>query len=589
MQGNGADAAKGKDMNNTSDRLVWVKNEFDRIATQGVLGDPTGTAAFGYLRVSSTGQAEEGRSGFPRQLLHVHEKAYQLHLSIPWELVFFDDHTGFEFRDRPALTRLRELVRSPQRPADTLVIENIDRLSREATWHQGFLLEEFEKEQNVHIHFWKELPSKLERVVYGTVAQDRMLTDLERMAMGNIHKAKSGRVTARTAAYGYKIVNGQGGDENAKKDSHYAFNEPEAAIMRQIYRWLIEDHATLLWISKTLVERGVKAPKRSRTWEPSTLQMLLKNPIYKGEFYAHRKMEVKEIDNKTGKTVKRRKLRPQSEWILVRVPALVSAEMWQEAQRVVSGNKTKSVRNSKQQYLLGGLLYCADCKTIKMSSSIKYTSRTTRQGSAQYEMTFYRCNNRTRAKHIAHAMGYQCAMPQITSKVLDALVWNTVVQTLLNRERLEEGMARYFSEQRIETTKEEIAFVQAQLTELELEDEKLYQAYIADVFDAQEYAEKRHGIKGRRQSLEEEKLKLQHKLSHQSDRDEQKAQILSTVDRLKKRAEEQLPFELKRNILTTVIDKIVVNTREEWFEIEGAISGKFDFVPAGRGSSRRSG
>src|SRR5215212_3799639 len=148
-------------------RLQWVKDEFDRIAVNGVLGDPDGKPAYAYLRVSSTGQAEEGRSGFPRQLLHVHEKAHQLHLCITWELVFFDDHTGFEFRDRPALTALRELIRSLVRPADELVIENLDRLSREASWHQGYLLEEFEKDYKVRVHFWKELPSKLERVVYG--------------------------------------------------------------------------------------------------------------------------------------------------------------------------------------------------------------------------------------------------------------------------------------------------------------------------------------------------------------------------------------------------------------------------------------
>src|SRR5690348_10943797 len=110
-------------MKSVPERLQWVKDEFDRIAVGGLLGDPDGKSAYAYLRVSSQGQAEEGRSGFPRQLLHVHEKALQLHLCITWELVFFDDHTGFEFRDRPALGSLRELVRSIVRPADDLVIE----------------------------------------------------------------------------------------------------------------------------------------------------------------------------------------------------------------------------------------------------------------------------------------------------------------------------------------------------------------------------------------------------------------------------------------------------------------------------------
>jgi hypothetical protein len=48
------------------------------------------------------------------------------------------------------------------------------------------------------------------------------------------------------------------------------------------------------------------------------------------------------------------------------------------------------------------------------------------------------------------------------------------------------------------------------------------------------------------------------------------------------RASEKLPFDLKRKIMLKVVDKIMVNTREEWFEIEGVISDKFDIDPAGR-------
>ena len=171
-------------------------------------------------------------------------------------------------------------------------------------------------------------------------------------------------------------------------------------------------------------------------------------------------------------------------------------------------------------------------------------------------------------------------MPQISSKRLDDLVWNTVITALLDRTRLEEGMERYFSRQKQETTKDELVFVQTQLTQLELEDEKLYQAYVAGAFEADEYAVKRRGLWERKKRLEDEKEKLQKRFAQQSSREEQKQQILASVDELRRRADEELPFELKRKILLRVVDKVIVNTREEWFELEGAISGKFDFIPA---------
>jgi hypothetical protein len=114
----------------------------------------------------------------------------------------------------------------------------------------------------------------------------------------------------------------------------------------------------------------------------------------------------------------------------------------------------------------------------------------------------------------------------------------------------------------------------------------LYQAYKAKAFDAGEFAAKRHTLKERRQYLETEKEKLLKKLSQQNSNEEHKGQILDTVEELKRRASTELPFELKRKILLKVVEKITVNTREEWFELEGAISGKFDFTSAGQTTPR---
>ena len=55
----------------------FFKTEFDALASNGVIGHPQGQPAFGYLRVSSAGQADEGRSGLPRQMMHIHEVAFE--------------------------------------------------------------------------------------------------------------------------------------------------------------------------------------------------------------------------------------------------------------------------------------------------------------------------------------------------------------------------------------------------------------------------------------------------------------------------------------------------------------------------------
>ncbi len=564
-------------------RFKWVKEDFDRIAFHGMLGDPGGAPGMAYLRVSSAGQAEEGRSGFPRQLLHVHEKAQQVHVAIPWELVFFDDHTGFEFRERPALTKLRSLSKSTNKPSNDLVIENLDRLSREATWHQGFLLDEFEKDCKIHVHFWKELGSKLERAVYGTVAQDRMLTDLERMATGNLIKAKSGRVTARTAAFGYKLVNSNGGVENAKKDTHYGIDEQQADIVRDIYCWVVEQRLTLTEVSKRLTKMGVQPPKKSQNWDPSLLHAIVTNSVYKGEFYAHRYVQVKRISQLTGREVIHKIERPREEGISVAVPPLVSAEIWAAAGQELTNNRSRSMRNSKADYLLVGFLHCADCGA-RMSSGAKHHDKLTRRGPKTYHFTYYRCTTQQRPKHIVEQLGIHCSMPQASRQRIDDMIWHSVVNVLFDRKRLEDGIERYLARQNPDTAREEIAYVRSRITDADLEDSKLYEAYVSGAFDAEEYSQKRWELKQKKKGLETQMEELQAMLSQLAGQAQRKKSILSTVHDLKQRAQSDLPFALKRKIVMMVVDKITLNTREEWFEIEGALYGRFDFNSTGRGS-----
>ena len=136
--------------------------------------------------------------------------------------------------DRPAFTRLRYEIRSHPR-ARHLIVEEIDRLSRNADWHQGFLLNEFFK-RNIEVHFFNRPGSELERYIRGYMAQEAMKKELERMRLGKIYKAMDGRVTSSRAAYGYEISH--------PKDSHYVLKQDEASVVKMVYDWMTQDRLT---------------------------------------------------------------------------------------------------------------------------------------------------------------------------------------------------------------------------------------------------------------------------------------------------------------------------------------------------------
>ncbi len=100
------------------------------VAPQGYLGVAGGEPGYAYGRVSGDEQADSG-SGLERQLANISEVAAKNNIFIPVEMIFLDDHSGFEFDDRPALTELRREYMKPRRRANVIVMEYLDRLSRQ--------------------------------------------------------------------------------------------------------------------------------------------------------------------------------------------------------------------------------------------------------------------------------------------------------------------------------------------------------------------------------------------------------------------------------------------------------------------------
>jgi site-specific DNA recombinase len=549
----------------------FFKTEFDKWAVDGFIGHPNGAPAYAYLRVSSDEQGEEGRSGLPRQIEHVHQKAYQEGCRITWEMVFADDYSGFEL-ERPELSSLRRELRLDTRRAGIVVMEHLDRLSRNADWHQGFLLDEM-KQLRVAPLFWKSFHSRIERAVMGAISQEGMEQTKQRMIEGMLHKARDGRVTARVAAYGYRLVDEHGREsERAKRFTYYAIREDEAAIMRRIYQQ-VAGGTTLRSIGAQLTERGITPPKRSKRWEPTLITTLVKNPVYKGEFIARRWMDVKiqkpSKDGLSMRTVKHRQERPEEEWIRVPVPAIVDAGTWQAANDMLAKNKAMARRNAKEPYLLTGLVKCATCGF----SYTGVTNRTSHGKRREQPYRGYRCPNaHVRARHNRQ----DCDQGYIAAPVLDDAVWEIVCKSLLEPESLIHALeAEMLGEQNAHLERQ-IAYLERELALMADADEKLYRAYMADVFDEQEYAARRMMLKEERATLTTELASLRPQVTTRAQFEERKALIIEFAERVRRlNVRLDVPFENKQRIIKMVVNRIVLNVREQCFRVEGVVKGAF--------------
>ncbi|MCC7452321.1 MAG: recombinase family protein [Anaerolineae bacterium] len=353
----------------------FFKPIFDALATNGYIGDPQGRPAYCYLRVSTTEQADEGRSGLPRQIEHVHEVAFSQGYRIAWDMVYTDDDSGFEYEQRRQLTVLRDAYKSSNRRASVIIMEHLDRLSRNAEWHQGYLLDELSRYHMLPV-FWKAYSSRIERTVLGIMAQESAERTREITTAGIRLKAKNGRITARWPAYGYKFVDSNGEEGwKAKRDTHYAIQEEPSQIVLLIFTLIALKGYSLRSVVAHLTKRYLP-PRHAKRWYVNVVKEIIRNPVYKGEYIANRARSVKtQITTMDGRIITRnvRVPQPESEWVRIPVPPIVSPEIWAQANAMLERNRETASRNAKRQYLLSGLLYCAQCgrKWIGCKSSNK--------------------------------------------------------------------------------------------------------------------------------------------------------------------------------------------------------------------------
>lgn len=128
----------------------------------------------------------------------------------------------------------------------------------------------------------------------------------------------------------------------------------------------------------------------------------------------------------------------------------------------------------------------------------------------------------------------------------------------------------------------QISFLQKQIRELSVEDEKLYRAYLADVFDEQEYAARRNHLKERNVMLDGELSKLRDRQISKDEIEADKKMILTIAEQMKASGVAlDAPFELKKRITQMVVDHVIIDVANQSFELEGQIRGTFFFDEEG--------
>lgn len=497
------------------------------------------TKAAIYVRVSTTNQEEEGTSLASQERL-----CREFATDHEWEVVrvFQDVYTASEYRERPGLSGMRELVRL--KAVDIVLCYALDRLSRNQT-HVAVLMDELEHHgvqlSLVTEEFENTATGKFLQSARAFAAELEREKIKERQIRGKRERALSGKLhRAGVDPFGYVRVPGSQGEIVRE------VVETEAVVVREMYDRIVAGQS-LRHVTAWLNEQGIPSPAVRRNiktrdtaiWGKSQVRRILTNPMYKGEAYAWRHRA-----GKRGSNVNR----PQEEWIRLPdgiVPAIVEPAVWAAVQERLASNSGATTRNQKNPYLLRGMIFCANCGA-RMWSDREKDYRT------------YRCSSR-------QLRSGPCGGSRVRADEIEADVWSQAVALLTEPNAIKREMARQRSNSRqpvdiskrraLERALERLDKRKALLTRQfqRTEDENAWDLIMTDLSRIED---ERSAITGQLEELDVET----------SRRRENQHQV-QELETLRERAGEnihQFDFDQKRHTLEAALKARVYADGKEW-------------------------
>lgn len=301
--------------------------------------------------------------------------------------------------NRPAFQQLRESAKLHK--FDAVVIYDITRGSRDISDWFSFRKEMAQLGIQVisvedNIGDIMNPSSFLQEFISVGLGQHHVLVSRQKSMDSIATKAQSGVFLGGVPNLGYNI----------SADGKYVINEEEAKIVKKIFGM----YAYGASYNQILSEIGDVRGKRGRTLNSNSLHYILKNERYIG-IYTWCKRHVKLMGKWAGGT-------PNENYVRIdgAIPRIIDDETWEKVQLRMKDNKRNATARAKRDYLLSGLIECAECG----GTFVGHTSRNSRG----YESSCYVCGNKYKNK--------TCKCKNLKAAEVEACVIENLKYYLLN-------------------------------------------------------------------------------------------------------------------------------------------------------------
>ena len=473
---------------------------------------------------------------------------------------------------------------------DVVIVWKLDRFFRKTI----FLLEAIEKLRSYKVGFISAKEPQVDTTssmgnfmigLLGIVAEMERNNILERTSAGKQAAAKAGKwVGGRVEPYGYVV------DPETKK---MTIHKEEAKVVREIFDWFVNERMTTYQIQQRVNQKNIptksdkkeqelkkrgKLKKSFRTknaqnfWNESTIRKILRQDAYTGTYYYGKKSTYKDPVTKKSKERKN----PRETWIPISCPQIIDKMIHQKAKKLLLENEALAKRNSQNDYLLSGKVFCGVCN----SSYSAYTKKKFRQqgGSKMIvgEYANYRClkSNQSKTETV-------CENRQISGSILEDYIWQQTLELFFDPKmfvkKVEEKMKNKLDVKKLEKDKRDL---EQQKIDLAKEKERAIMLYEKGLsYEADGEIDKRMAEIRKQEELISYQINV---ICSQILTQEQKTNRIASIKNLAKKYQktlENLDFETKKRIIQAVLNRVVI------FEGKVRIEFVIEKTPSNKGSS----
>ena len=317
-----------------------------------------------------------------------------------------------------------------------------------------------------------EPDSELRLTIMTSIAQEEVRKLSERLRFGYKRSIEKGRVLGQTNLLGYD-----------KEDCKLKVNEEEAAIVKRIFEIYADGKLGVRALLRQLQNEGFAVnPQTGRFLSLATIGNIIQNPKYKGYYCARKSISV---DFRNSQRIRQN----EKDWIVYRdenIPAIVSEEMWDTANRIYKQRGAKAKTNapaSQNRYPFSGKIVCGEHDT----SYHRHVYKSKKQGEQEvWNCKLYRLKGKTEG----------CDSPTLYTKELVEILYDTYQTVYRQRDTVVDELMTLYESVGEHDYVEDVQRAENAIVSIEAKKDRLLELLMDGIVSKEEFKDRNDRFNG---------------------------------------------------------------------------------------------